>query len=256
MSLFQRGPSYAPAVLCFLFLISHFHVANGQYRGKGMFLGWDNTVFPNVNDEIKLVQKVNSNNFSEYTAIEYASYNSFKLVYNPWVRITEGKSMDWLGVEAGFGLNGGQSKIITTRQDSLSTQIFDYYQMGDLITLSDVGVSLHADMGTLFFAGVDVDAGFLFLKATSSKSSQEVSGWGGYFSPKFRLGMCIPLLGGLTNRNTKVYFKIYSQISTTNLEVRGLDWTAPGRELKNLTSISASNLVSIPGFAFSIAFGE
>jgi len=256
MSLFYRWRFYCARTLCFLIVISYAYVADCQYRGRGIFIGWDNTISPNANQDIKLAQKVNSSSFSEVTAIEYASYNSVKVVYNPWVRINEGELFDWLGIEAGFGLSGGQSKIISARGDSLSAQLFDYYQMGNLLTLSDVGLSLHADVGTLIFAGVDVDAGFLFLKATSSTSIQEVSGWGGYFSPKFRFGMCIPIVGGRTGKDTKVYFKVYSQLNTSNLRIKGIDWIAPTRELKDFTTLTASNLVSIPGLALSIVFGE
>jgi hypothetical protein len=223
-----------------------------QYSGRGMLFCHEFDAYSNSTNGVKLRQRINETEFEEFAFVDYSSYKSLKLIYNPWVRIRD-KDWNWTGVEAGFGFNGSQSEIRASRQRSLNGQVFDFYQMGDLLSLKEYGVSLHSDVFfTLLFAGCDVDAGLLTLRATNSLNSQQAKGWGGYFSPKFRFGMCIPIVGGWTDTRFKMYWRIFSQLAPTTLLVKNIDWTATGRELKNFTRLDANNILVIAGMSLSV----
>jgi len=247
---------YVISILCLIGLFINPKMILSQYRGKGFFIGYDYGVLENPNDGIKLMQQINSNNFTENAFVDYSSYKGLKVLYNPFVRIKEGRKKDrWL-MEAGIGLSFSNSQIVASSQRSMSAQVFNYYQLGESISVKEFGISLHADFGTILYAGADLDVGFLKLDASDATSNQEVVGSGGYFSPKFRFGWCLPIVGGKTGTSTKFYVRVFTQFSISNLQAKDLDWKSPDRELIDFSMLSASNIISIPGLALSIVFED
>ena len=242
-------------VYCLILMTSFLCNPNGiraQYIGNGVLLGHEFYASSNTTKGVKLRQRINEKEFEEYAFVDYSSFKSLKLIYNPLVLIRDGV-FNWTGLEVGFGLNGSQSEIRASRNSSLNGQVFDFYQMGDLLSLNEYGVSLHSDVFfSLFFAGCDVDAGLLTLRATNSMDSQLAKGWGGYFSPKFRFGMCLPLVGGLTDTKFKLYWRYFVQLAPTTMLVKNIDWTATGRELKNFTTLDANNTIINLGMSLSM----
>ena len=222
---------------------------NAQFSGDGFYLNFDSSPTGSIN----LTQNIRDKTFQEDCSIRFDNFRRVQLGM-AWMGATPGllwSDLDMWGLELGGGLNYHSGNIVRDTSLSSTSQIFDYYQMGDQMTVRSVGLSLHAHAGGIFFIGGDVDFGFSKMKSESVNADEYVKDWGGYCIPQLQIGTCIPLFGGRSSVNPKVYLKIYSNNSIVLYRFNKTDWIAPGREFKNYSDLRSSGVMNTVGFSLS-----
>lgn len=245
-----------------------FHVLIGTY-----FFSQDGTVhhgiyaiYETVNYGSTLKQTVPSSDFRENYQSIISSYPAVKLGYSYTAWGNLGMS-DWSvwGIDFGVGLSYSKSIMNGYNESSgyyldpsfsmassNNQTFFNYYQPGNRCSISDYGINMHFDAGTILYAGVEVDAGPSRIIFTDNRiQGQEVRSTGWFVNTRIQGGLSIPLpfdLYSYFKLNCKIY-GIYYGWSGRHYK---LDWVSDDKKLKNFSILG---IQSQPlGIGFSLTF--
>lgn len=228
-----------------------FHVLIGTY-----FFSQDGTVhhgiyaiYETVNHTSSLKQTVPSSDFRENYQSIISSYPSVKLGYSftAWGNLGMSNWAVW-GIDFGAGLS--YSKSIMNGFDESSAYyvnpsfsvassnnqtFFNYYQPGNRCSISDYGLNLHFDAGTILYAGVEVDAGPSRIIFTDNRiQGQEVRSSGWFVNTRIQGGLSIPLPFYLYS-GFKLNCKLYGIYYGWSGRFYKLDWISEDKKLKNFS---------------------
>lgn len=227
-----------------------------QFSGFGVHFDYEGA----ADGAFSLRQELRKSGFKESCDVTFNDFKRMRLGL-AWLGVIPGPllELDSWGLELGVGLNYHAGDLVRYQSGYNvlePSQVFDYYQMGSALRVKSFGLSLHGDIGGVFYIGGDVDAGISRLTTSSASASERVKDWGGYVIPKFQGGLCIPILGGMAGTYTKIYLKIYGDNSFVFYRFNKVDWESPDREYKNFSNLRSHGFVRSVGFSLSCFLSE
>ncbi len=225
-------------------------------------------IYENISYESKLKQKVPSTSFYEYYNSEINTYPNLKLGYSitAWGNLGLTDWSVW-GVDFGFGLNYGKSvmnalsetqyyePVINYESINYNDQVFfNYYQPGNRCNISDYGINLHLDAGTILYVGAEVDAGLSHVSFSDNRIlGQEVKSLGWYANARLQGGISLPMFLRV-DRNVKINFKAYATFQGWSIRYYKLDWIATDKKLKNFSTLQSNGTPFGSGLSMTILF--
>ena len=237
-----------------------------EYNNNGGYFKFENSFTTNL----LLKQEVRDFNFNESDYAELISYPTIKLGYSRTGFNFE--AVDYpLFYDLGVGLVYSKSRMnavdsldLTNTPPVFSSGVandetfFDFYQTGNRASVNDFGINIHADFGSILYAGVEVDAGLSKLKFTDSKvSDQKVRSMGWFAIPRAQLGFSLATnyIEDWRNLDWGANLKIYASFGW-NFRTNTMDWISEDKKLKNFSKISSfGNPVGL-GVSLSVYFQE
>lgn len=250
------------------FALFLFHVLIGTYyfSQDGNVHHGVYAIYETVNYGSTLKQTVPSSDFRENYQSIICSYPAAKLGYSYTAWGNLGMS-DWSvwGVDFGVGLSYSKSIMNGFTENSgyyldplfsvpspNDQTFFNYYQPGNRCSISDYGLNMHLDAGTILYAGVELDAGPSRIIFTDNRiQGQEVRSTGWFVNTRIQGGLSIPLPFDLYSY-FKLNCKIYGIYYGWSGRFYKLDWVSEDKKLKNF---SVLDIQSQPlGIGFSLTF--
>lgn len=251
--------------LVILFLLSFFCI-HSQDRGavhKGVYM-----IYENISYRTKLNQKIPSSEFNELFNAEINTYPNLKLGYSITAWGNLGLT-DWTvwGVDLGFGLNYSKSIMnalysnqnynpITNFEPAIKNNqlFFDFYQIGNQCEISDYGLNIHFDAGTIIYVGAEIDAGLSGILFTDNRiSGQQVKSLGWFANGRVQGGISLPMFLKV-ERNVKINFKAYAVIQGWSSRYYKMDWISTDKKLKNFSTIQTDGSPLGLGLSMTILF--
>lgn len=247
--------------LFFVFILSqNFIVAQNGAVHNGLY-----AIYETVNHYTLLKQKIPSTGFSETCNAEILSYPSIKLGYSKtaWGNLGFTYWSVW-GIDFGAGLSytkslmnavtmeGGYSSADFSKPVANNQTFFSFYQPGNLCSITDVGLNLHLDAGTLFYAGVELDAGPSRIVFTDNRiESQKVKSSGWFINTRVQGGISLPLPLRVDS-DVKINLKMYAIFLGWSARTYKLTWTADDKKLKKFSELNTTSQPFGLGFSMSI----
>jgi hypothetical protein len=225
-------------------------------------------IYETVNYTSSLKQTIPSSEFRENYQSIISSYPSIKLGYSYTAWGNLGMS-DWSvwGIDFGAGLSYSKSIMNGYPESSgyyldptfsvASTNdqtFFNYYQPGNRCSISDYGVNMHFDAGTILYAGVELDAGPSRIIFTDNRiQGQEVRSTGWFVNTRIQGGLSIPLPLALDSY-FKLNCKIYGIYYGWSGRFYKLDWVSDDKKLKNFSVLDIQGQPLGLGFSLTFLF--
>jgi len=236
-------------------------------------------IYETVNYETQLKQWIPSSKFRENYQSLISSYPSIKFGYSYTALSNLGLSnLSLCGVDFGVGLSYSKSIMNGYTDSSVyywdplflvaptnDQTFFNYYQPGNRCSISDYGVNMHFDVGTVFYAGAELDAGPSRIIFTDNRiQGQEVRSTGWYVNTLIKAGVSIPLsiksqylLRPLDlNSRFKLNIKLYGIFNSWSGRFYKLDWVSEDKKLKNFSILDIEGKPSweFAGCGISLTF--
>lgn len=237
----------------------------GEYNNNGGYFKFENSFIT----KLLLKQEVRDVNFNESDYAELISFPTIKLGYS---RTGFDFEKDYtLFYDLGVGLVYSRSRMnavdsldLTNIPPLFSSGVandetfFDFYQTGNRASVNDFGINIHADFGSILYAGVEVDAGLSKLKFTDSKiSDQKVKSTGWFAIPRAQLGLSFATNynGNMRDLGWGANLKIYASYGW-NFRTNTMDWISEDKKLKNFSKISSFGNPLGLGVSLTVYFQE
>lgn len=228
-------------------------------------------IYETVSYQTKLNQKVISSGFDEAYQASINSFPSVKLGYSytSWGNL--GIFSDWTvwGFDFGAGISYSKSVMngyaadqnyyndpVFEETSPNYTTFFNYYQPGNACLIDDYGVNLHFDVGTILYAGVELDAGPSRIRFTDNRiQGQKVNSLGWFANGRIQGGISIPLPFRLDSY-VKINCKAYGIFYGWSGRFYKLDWFAEDKKLKNFSTLKTNGTPLGLGLSLSLLFED
>ena len=237
------------ALFLFHVLIGTYYFSQGFIVHHGVY-----AIYETVNYQSTLKQTVPSSDFRENYQSIISSYPAVKLGYSltAWGNFGLSDLMSnclvW-GVDFGVGLSYSKSIMNGYSEGSeyyldpsfsvasLNNQtFFNYYQPGNRCSISDYGLNMHLDAGTVLYAGVEVDAGPSRIIFTDNRiQGQEVRSTGWFVNTRIQGGLSVPLPFWDYSSGFNLNVKFYGIYYGWSGRFYKLDWVSQDKKLKNFS---------------------
>jgi hypothetical protein len=252
-----------------LLLYSLINSSHGIGQADGTVHKGFYAIYETVNYDTKLKQTVPSSGFRENYHSIVTTFPGIKLGYSytAWGNLGMSEWSVW-GIDFGIGLSYGKSIM---NADSMGTMyidpvfsatpsngqtFFNYYQPGNQCSITDYGLNMHFDAGTILYAGVELDAGPSRIVFTDNRiQGQEVRSTGWFVNTRLQMGMSVPLPFAL-NSYFKLNCKIYGVLYGWSGRFYKLDWVAEDKKLKNFSVLDAQGQPLGLGFSLTFLFED